>query len=479
MDNETTIEYNERVQELFLRYLVTDPDLWMRTRTIIEINYFHVTLRPVIRLMKEYSEQHNGLPRIEQIEALTNIKIEPMENLSEIDKDWFMVNIEAFCKRRAIQEWLTKGPEYVKDSNYGQLEQGLKDALLISLYKNLGTDYYASPKERLELLRDQRGGISSGLRDFDQFLEGGMNFGELHIWAGGSGSGKSIWLQNLALNFANQGLNVVYMTLELGEEMIGQRVDAMITGFKTSEVLRRIDDVDVIVKRHGKHSGNIMLKEIPSESCVNDVKAYLKELEIQMGLRPDVLVIDYMDLIAPNDKRIDVSNLHIKDKFVAQELRAMARDGLGPDHKLLCISASQLNRQAVEAETHNHSHIAGGKSKVDAADGMYSIHTSAAMREKGMYKLQVMKSRTSAGVDRIIPFGYNVESMRISDFDGELADLHEDEVDIFDQIAGNNNISGISSAATSAVTPTVPVSTPTPPESASDMLRKIRGDDDI
>ena len=474
------VDYNEDLQKLMLRYLVSDPDLWMRTRNIISINFFHKSLRPIVRLMKDYSDAHNGLPRPEQVEVLTGTKLEVLNDLNERDKDWFLQTIEKFCRQRALEEWIIKGPDYIKDSNFGELEQGLRDALLISLYKNLGTSYYESPKDRLQALRDQRGGLTTGWTDFDRILDGGMNFGELHIFAGQSGAGKSIWLQNLALNMSEQGLNVVYMTLELGEEMISQRIDAMNTGFSTGEVMRRMDDVDAIVKRLGQKNGMIMIKEIPAESTTNDIKAYLKELEIQMEVRPDVLIIDYLDLVAPNNKRIDVSNLFIKDKFVSQELRAMAREGLGPDHKLLCLTASQLNRQATDEEEHNQAHIAGGKSKIDAADGFYSIHTSLAMREKGMYKLQFLKTRNSTGAGRIIPFGYNMTSMRISDYQGDPQDA--EEVDIFSQIAGNSSLANVDNTGT-MIPPKANTSPPTPkPVNTSDILdkfRKIRGDDDI
>ncbi len=415
-------EYSEEVQQVLLQFMFTEPDLWVRANTIVEQNYFHKNLQPIVKLFKEYSEKFNGLPKEEQIEALTHRRITKIPDITDADREWFLDNIEIFCRRRALEEWLHKGVDFVRDGKYGQLESGLKDALLISLYKNLGTDYWADAKERLELLKSNNGQIKTGWTDFDRKLYGGVNFGELHIFAGNSASGKSLFLQNLTLNFALSGLNVVYITLELSEELVGMRLDCMLTGKGSREVMRNVDDVDAIVTRRAKGSGRIIIKDMNQGSTVNDIKAYLKEVEIQEGLRPDVVMVDYLDLLFPNDRRIDPSNLFIKDKFVAEELRGMAREGLGREHRLLVMTASQLNRGAVDETEHNHAHIAGGKSKIDTADGVYSIHTSKVFKERGIYQLQLLKTRNSTGMGEKITLKYDINTMKISDCEDSVED---------------------------------------------------------
>jgi len=294
--------------------------------------------------------------------------------------------------------------------------------LLISLQKNLGTDYWSDPKERLELLKSNNGQIKTGWTDLDKKLYGGVNFGELHIFAGNSGSGKSLFLQNLSLNFALAGLNVVYITLELSEELVAMRLDCMLTGMGSPEVMRKIDDINAMIARQAKGAGRIIIKDINQGSTVNDIKAYLKEVEIQESLRPDVVLVDYLDLLFPNDRRIDPTNLFVKDKYIAEELRGMAREGLGREHRLLVVTASQLNRTSVEETEHSHAHIAGGKSKIDTADGVYSIHTSKVFRERGIYQLQLLKTRNSAGMGDKVTLGYNIDSMKISDCDKDIED---------------------------------------------------------
>ena len=426
-------EYTEEIQEVFLQFMLSDPDLWVRSNSILDVSYFHKNLQPLIKLFREYSEQFNGLPKAEQIKAITNRDLHTILDITDADRDWFLDNIEKFCRQRSLEDWLYKGVEYVRDGKYGQLEAGLKESLLISLHKNLGTEYFDNAKERLERLKNNNGQIKTGWTDFDRKLYGGLNYGELHIFAGQSGSGKSLFLQNLTLNLALTGLNIVYISCELSEELVSMRIDCMLTGMGSQQLMKKLDDVDMIVRANKKKAGNVYIKEMAQGSTVNDIKAYLKEVEIQKGIRPDVLVVDYLDLLYPNDRRVDPSNLFIKDKFIAEELRALAREGLGRDHRLLCLTASQLNRSSVEEQEHNHAHIAGGKSKIDTADGVYSIHTSKSMRERGYYQLQLLKTRNSAGTGDKVSLGYNIDTMRIADLEEDIV------VDDIITTMGNNS----------------------------------------
>jgi KaiC/GvpD/RAD55 family RecA-like ATPase len=111
-------------------------------------------------------------------------------------------------------------------------------------------------------------------------LFGGFNRGELNIFAGGSGAGKSLFLANLGVNFALAGLNVVYLTLELSEALVSMRIDSMVTGVSTREIFKNLDDIEMKVKMIGKKSGMLQVKYMPSGKTVNDIRAYLKEYEI-------------------------------------------------------------------------------------------------------------------------------------------------------------------------------------------------------
>jgi replicative DNA helicase len=192
----------------------------------------------------------------------------------------------------------------------------------------------------------------------DRKLFGGFNRGELNIFAGGSGAGKSLFLANLGVNFALAGLNVVYLTLELSEALVSMRIDSMVTGVSTREIFKNLDDIEMKVKMIGKKSGMLQIKYMPSGKTVNDIRAYMKEYEIKCGKKVDVLLVDYMDLLMPIGKKISAENLFVKDKYVSEELRNLAME-----KQCVFVTAAQLNRGAVEEVEFDHSHISGGLSK--------------------------------------------------------------------------------------------------------------------
>jgi len=190
------------------------------------------------------------------------------------------------------------------------------------------------------------------------------------------------------------------------------RVDAMTTGIPTREIFKNIDDVEMKVKMIGKKSGNLQVKYMPSGKTANDIRAYMKEYEVKLGHKIDVLLVDYMDLIMPLSKRISAENLFVKDKYVSEELRNLA-----VEKNCVFVTAAQLNRGAVEEVEFDHSHISGGLSKIQTADNVFGIFTSRAMRERGRYQIQLMKTRSSSGVGMKIDLEFNIDTLRITDLD--------------------------------------------------------------
>jgi hypothetical protein len=163
-----------------------------------------------------------------------------------------------------------------------------------------------------------------------------------------------------------------------------------------------------------KKSGQYRVKSLPAQSNINDIRAYLKEVQIQTGIKVDFIMVDYLDLLMPVSAKVSPSDLFVKDKYVSEELRNLAKE-LG----ILMVTASQLNRSAVEEVEFDHSHISGGISKINTADNVFGIFTSRAMKERGKYQIQCMKSRSSTGVGQKIDLEYNINTMRITDEGGD------------------------------------------------------------
>ena len=266
---------------------------------------------------------------------------------------------------------------------------------------------------------DNGGQVSTGWPQLDKLLYGGFSRGELNIFAGGSGSGKSLVMMNIALNWVQQGLHGVYITLELSEELTGLRTVAMLANMSTKDIRKDKQTAALKVKMVGKKAGTYQVKALPAQSNINDIRAFLKEYQIQTGRRVDFMMVDYLDLLMPVSAKVSPNDLFVKDKYVSEELRNLAKE-LG----ILMVTASQLNRSAVEEIEYDHSHISGGISKINTADNVFGIFTSRAMKERGRYQMQCMKSRSSTGVGQKIDLEYNLETMRITD-PGEDANIQQ------------------------------------------------------
>jgi archaellum biogenesis ATPase FlaH len=251
----------------------------------------------------------------------------------------------------------------------------------------------------------------------DRLLYGGFSRGELNIFAGGSGSGKSLVMMNIALNWVQMGLHGVYISLELSEELTGLRTAAMLTDMSTKDIRKDKSTAALKIKMVGKKAGSYQVKALPAQSNINDIRAFLKEYQIKTGHKVDFMMVDYLDLLMPVSAKVSPNDLFVKDKYVSEELRNLAKE-LG----ILLVTASQLNRSAVEEIEFDHSHISGGISKINTADNVFGIFTSRAMKERGKYQIQCMKSRSSTGVGQKIDLEYNIDTMRITDAGGDEQD---------------------------------------------------------
>lgn len=411
MSNEVK-EYSADLQKLFLEFLVSDKELLSRCQNVLEGSYFTRSLQATAEFIKEYAGKYSDCPTVEQIKAVTDTELRVIPGEAASHKEWFLTEFEQFARHKALEKAILTSADLLDKQRYGEVEKLIKDASNIGLPKSFGTDYYADPMGRLMQLKNQNGGTSTGWKTIDEKLYGGFNRGELNIFAGGSGAGKSLFLQNLALNWSQQGLNGVYFSLELSEGLCSMRMDAMLMGIATKDIYKNIDDVDLNIKMKGKKAGKLQIVQLTAGITVNDLKSWIKEFQIQHNSKIDFIVVDYLDLMTPVSVKISAENTFIKDKYVSEELRAMAVQG-----GFLFCTASQLNRGAVESVEFDHSHISGGLSKIQTADNVIGIFNSMTMRERGRVQLQFMKTRSSSAVGTKIELEFNTVSLRITDLD--------------------------------------------------------------
>ena len=417
MTTRQNTDYGYDIQKVYLEMMMSDAESFVRCQAVFDPNSFDRRLKAPAEFLNNYVMEHNALPTFDMINAATDTNLKDPGELQENHYDWLLTEFETFSKHKALEAAILKSADLLESGEYGACEDLVKKAVQIGLQKDLGTNYYADPRARLEGIKSTNGQVSTGWAAMDKKLFGGFNRGELNIFAGGSGAGKSLFLANIGVNMAEKGLNVVYLTLELAESLVSMRLDSMTTGIPSRDVFKSIDDVEMKVKIIGKKNGAFQVKYMPSGKTANDVRSYIKEYEIKTGKKVDVLLIDYLDLLMPASTKVSAENLYIKDKYVSEELRNLAME-----LNTVFVTAAQLNRGAVEEIEFDHSHISGGLSKIQTADNVFGIFTSRAMRERGRYQIQLMKTRNSSGVGQKIDLGFDLDTLRI-------IDLGEDEQD--------------------------------------------------
>ena len=414
MNTRQNTDYGYDIQKLYLEMMLTDAETFVRCQSVFDHQNFDRRLQSAAKFISEYVIEHNAMPLFEMVNAANKTDFHNPGTLQSEHYDWLLLEFETFSRHKALEAAILKSADLLEKGEYGPVEDLVKRAVQIGLQKDLGTDYFRDPRSRLEAIKDKNGQVSTGWASLDQKLFGGFNRGELNIFAGGSGAGKSLFLANLGVNWALAGLNVLYLTFELSENLVSMRIDSMVTGISTRDVFKNIDDVEMKVRMIGKKSGAMQVKYMPTGKTANDIRSYVKEYEIKTNRKIDVVLVDYLDLMMPVSVKVSPENLFIKDKYVSEELRNLAME-----LNTVFVTAAQLNRGAVEEVEFDHSHISGGLSKIQTADNVFGIFTSRAMRERGRYQLQLMKTRSSSGVNSKIDLEFDVDTLRISDTEQE------------------------------------------------------------
>jgi archaellum biogenesis ATPase FlaH len=440
-------EYSVSTQTLYLQFLISSRDLAARCNNILDPDHFDRKIRKAAEFIKEYVNQHGDIPDPLQIKAVGGVDIESIGPTATQHSAWFLEEFEKFSRYKALEKAILTSSDMLEKHEYGAVEKLIKEAVQVGLPKTFGTDYFADPVARLKAIRDNNGQVSTGWKDLDDKLYGGFNKGELNIFAGASGAGKSLFLQNLALNWAQAGMNTVYFSLELSELLCSQRMDAMLTDMSTRDLYKRLDEVELKVKSAGKKGGLLQIVQLTNGITANDVLAWVREFQTQRNIKVDAILVDYLDLMMPASQKISVSDMFVKDKLVAEELR-----NLVVSEQLLLATASQLNRSAVESVEFDHSMIAGGLSKIQTADNVFGIYSTPSMKERGTVQIQFMKTRSSSGVGQKIDLSFNPDTMRIANaVDSGGGSTTTRASDVYDKVKARSNLG---TAVNTAPTPT-------------------------
>lgn len=435
-------EYNTDLQKLFIEFMLSDKDLFVRCNSITNQKYFDRTLRSTVEFIVDHTDKYGDLPTTKQIKATTNIDIEDIDNIKDEHKDWFLDEYEKFCRYKALELAILASTDKLERKEYGAVEYLIKEAVSIGLAKEIGMNYWEDPEVRLEDIQNNKPAISTGWKAIDTVLYGGFERGTLNIFAAPSGHGKSLFLQNISINWALAGYNVVYISLELSEKLCSMRFDSMLTGYGTRDLFKNKQDVALKLGMTSKKAGQLQIVQLPNGITVNDLKAYIKEYQIQTGINVDAVVVDYLDLMTPARQKVQLSDVSLKDKLVSEELRNFAIDG-----NYLFATASQINRQGLDESEYGMGTIAGGLTKIYTADNAIGIHASRAMKERGIIQIEFMKTRSSGGEGKKIELGYDTICMRISDLPDDHNPQNE-QTSVYDKVKSRLKSDNINNTAT-------------------------------
>jgi replicative DNA helicase len=401
-------------QELYVNSLISSSNLFLMVNHVLDAKYFDEHLQKPVEFIKQYFQRHKAIPSREIIKTVTKFEPIPTDVISREDLDFMANQIANFCKFRAVIASVFSAPNLIKENQLGKLIKELTEATQISLNTELGIDYFSDVEARILLSAQKAQVISTGWETVDMDVEG-IGRQELILLLAPSGGGKSVGMTNLGLNLCSAGMNGVYISLEMRDDLVARRFDSMISNiagkFVALNVQKVVDDVELFEQ----HAGKLYIRRMREGSNANDFAAYINDLQRRTGVKVDFIIIDYLDIANPISK-IDAGNMFLKDKYVAEEIRA-----LGMDFDAIVISASQLGRDAWEKIRNNkplgQDDIQGGMSKINTSDMCIAIIKDEAMEAAGQIQFQYLKTRNSGGVGKSRRLAWSPVSLRITDLD--------------------------------------------------------------
>lgn len=403
-------KYDIQFQMFILSQIFSSGEVYARCRNILKPKYFDREFAVSIDYVNAYTAKHNGvMPTIEEIEIYGEFKYQKL-TVEQQRQQAVLDSVGEFCKHKALALAVEESMDLIREKRYGGIEELIRTAMLVGIQNELGLDIYEDPEATINALKDTMGTFKTGWETLDHKLFGGFGRQELEIFAAASGGGKSVVMQNLAINFSRDGKTGAYITLELANELVATRMYGMMTDSLQKTVKTAPSDIAAKIALERIQNGAIHIKRLPeSVSTVNDIESYLRELEIKTGTKLDYVCVDYLDLLTsdrcgPNDR----SNAFVKDKFVSEELRALAMK-----MDLTVVTACQFNRSGVAGEdVRSQAQIAGGISKIYTADNVIFIDTK---KELGEIIFDFQKTRNSSAVGSKLRLAYSMDSLRIFD----------------------------------------------------------------
>jgi archaellum biogenesis ATPase FlaH len=361
--------------------------------------------------------------------------------LTETNEDWLILETEKFCKQRAVYNAILASIKIIegKDDKRNQeaIPSLLSDALGISFDRHVGHDYLEDFDGRYDFYHRLEEKIAFDLELFNKITKGGLSKKTLNVALAGTGVGKSLFMCHFAASTLMQGLNVLYITMEMAEERIAERIDANLLNLGMDEL--KVIDKDIftnrILKVQQKTQGKLIIKEYPTASAhAGHFRSLLEELKLKRDFLPDVVIIDYLNICASQRMKMGASvNSYTYIKSIAEELR-----GLAVEYNVPLLSATQTTRSGfanTDVELTDTSESFGLPA---TCDFMFALMTSEELDALGQIMVKQLKNRYAdpnyykrfvVGIDRSKMRLYNVEMSAQEN----ISDAGTDDGPVFDK----------------------------------------------
>lgn len=349
----------DRIEKTILGNLMHDEDFMRQTIPFLKAEYFAGSDATVFRCINDFIGKYNSLPTREALDiALQNSNLsegefkeaaELVQSLTrtETNRQWLMTETEKFCKDKAVYNAILKSIEIIdgrdKKHNTEALPSILSEALGVSFDNHVGHDYLGDAADRFDFYHRVESRIPFDLELFNKITGGGMPNKTLNVVLAGTGVGKSLFMCHVAASCLALGKNVLYITMEMAEERIAERIDANLMNVTMQDLkdLPKQMFENRIDKIKNKTEGRLIIKEYPTAGAhVGHFKALLNELSLKQSFHPDIIVVDYLNICTSSRIKQGAGvNSYTYIKSIAEELR-----GLAVEHDVPILSATQTTR---------------------------------------------------------------------------------------------------------------------------------------
>ncbi len=429
-----------------LNHLLNNEEFTRRVVPYLKKEYFEGTHKTVFNLIVSFVNSHNKLPtskildlelkKINAHEEMLNEAsrlIDEIKNKSDVDTEYLIQEAEKWCKERAVYLAIMESIQIIdgkdKEKTEGAIPEILSDALGVSFDQAIGHDYIDNSDERYDFYNLKEDRIPFDLDYFNKITKGGLPNKTLNIALAGTGVGKSLFMCHCAASVLEQGKNVLYITMEMAEERIAERIDANLMNLPIEQLAslpKKVYD-DKIGKIAKASIGKLIVKEYPTGAAhTGHFRALLNELKLKKNFKPDIIYVDYLNICASSRMRgLGGSiNSYSYIKAIAEELRGLAVEFCVP-----IVSATQTTRSGFSNTDLGLEDTSESFGLPATADLMFALISTEEMEELGQLLIKQLKNRYNdptkyrrfvVGIDRSRMKLYDVEESAQSDIMSDM-----------------------------------------------------------